>query len=104
MQAIMHRAIPAGYRDDVDRAVHILREGGCSEIFLFGSIPQGTAGDRSDIDIAVRGCPAERFFGLLGSLLMELRHPVDLIDLDEHSTFAERLVAEGKLFRVAGNV
>ena len=104
MRAVVANTLPVDYRDDVRRASRILIEGGCSEVFLFGSVPQGRAGERSDIDIAVRGCPASRFFAPLGELLMELKHPVDLVDLDENSDFGDRLVTEDRLFRVAEEV
>ena len=104
MHAAKTETVSQDYREDVDRAVQILTEGGCSEVFLFGSVPQGTTHGASDIDIAVRGCPKDRFFGLLGDLLVELEHPVDLVDLDEDNGFATRLVTEGRLVRVAGKV
>lgn len=37
-------------------------EAGCSEIFLFGSLASGEVGDKSDIDLAIRGCPQGKFF------------------------------------------
>ena len=30
--------LPVEYRSDIDRAVRILRQGGCTEVHLFGSI------------------------------------------------------------------
>ena len=41
--------------------------------------------ERSDLDLAVRGCPPRSFFPLLGELLTELEHSVDLVDLDRES-------------------
>ena len=76
---------PEDYRADIERAVQILRRGGCSEVHVFGSVAEGRTRKGSDIDLAVRGCQPERFFSLLGELLTELEHPVDLIDLDRES-------------------
>jgi predicted nucleotidyltransferase len=78
-------AMPEEYRADIERAVRILKEGGCSEVHVFGSVADGRSREESDIDLAIRGCPPGKFFSLLGKLLSELKHPVDLIDLDRDS-------------------
>jgi len=80
--------IPEKYQRDIHRAVTILKEAGCSQVFLFGSLTTAGAHGKSDIDLAVRGCPRGRFFHLLGRLLLELEHPADLIDLDGQHSFA----------------
>ena len=92
--------IPAEYRGDISRAVEISKAEGCREVYVFGSVTVGTAGPRSDIDIAVRGCPPERFYRLLGRLMEELSHSVDLIDLDIEKNVAEFLEEEGQLVHV----
>lgn len=92
--------IPEKYRRDVDRAVTILREAGCSQIFVFGSLTTAETRDESDIDLAVRDCPRGRFFHLLGRLLLELEHPVDLVDLDRQNAFAHHLERVGGLLQV----
>src|SRR4029453_14152961 len=91
---------PEVFQKDIDRAVRILKEEGCSEIFLFGSGTEGKARDRSDIDLAIRGCPPGRFFHLLGRLLWELDHPVDLVSLDTENPFTHYLQKEGGLLRI----
>ncbi|SRR6266487_6168835 len=93
-------AVPEGFREDIGRAVKILKAAGCSEIFLFGSGAEGKVKDRSDIDLAIRGCPPGHFFRLLGRLLWELEHPVDLVNLDTQDPFAQYLQKEGGLLRV----
>jgi predicted nucleotidyltransferase len=93
-------SIPEYFQADVSRAVRILKEGGCTEIFLFGSRASGKARDGSDIDLAIRGCPPGHFFHLLGQLLLELDHSVDLVDLDTEDAFAQHLQKEGVLVRV----
>jgi len=93
-------AIPEVFREDISRAVRILKEGGCSEIFLFGSGVTGKVRDESDIDLAIRGCPQGSFFQLLGRLLWELDHPVDLVNLDTQDAFVQYLRKEGVLVRV----
>lgn len=91
---------PEPYQKSIRRAVEILCEAGCTDIFLFGSLATGESGDRSDIDLAVRGCPKGEFFRLLGQLLLELDYPVDLVDLDRHDAFAHYLEQEGGLLQI----
>ena len=93
-------AVPEAMRKDVRRAVEILREGGCTEVYVFGSAATGEVRDDSDIDLAVRGCPERFFFGLLGRLLRELEHSVDLVDLDCEDPFSRFLEKEEELVRV----
>ena len=92
--------IPEKYRRDVDRAVTILREAGCAQVFVFGSLATTEVRDESDIDLAVRGCPRGRFFHLLGRLLLELEHPIDLVDLDKQDAFARHLEQAGALLQI----
>ncbi|MBU0568959.1 nucleotidyltransferase domain-containing protein [bacterium] len=92
--------IPEGFRQDIGRAVRILKEAGCTDIFVFGSSAEGEVREESDIDLAIRGCPPEKFFHLWGKLLFELEHPVDLVDMDQGDNFAEYLEKEGGLRQV----
>jgi predicted nucleotidyltransferase len=92
--------LPEPYRRDINRAVSILKEAGCTHVFLFGSLITGTIRDESDIDLAVRGCPKDKFFHLLGRLMLELDHPVDLVDLDSQQALAHYLEKEGRLHQV----
>jgi predicted nucleotidyltransferase len=93
--------LPKSYQDNLDRAVTILKNGGCTAVYLFGSLTTGSFTARSDIDLAVRGCPSGNFFRLLGQLMMTLDHPVDLVDLDKDRAFATYLEQEGELHKIA---
>ncbi|HEX9921192.1 MAG TPA: nucleotidyltransferase domain-containing protein [Anaerolineae bacterium] len=93
-------AIPEIYKRDIRKAVEILKAAGCTDIFLFGSLTAGRTGEGSDIDLAVRGCPQGEYFHLLGRLLLELEHLVDLINLDKQDAFARYLEQEGELLQV----
>lgn len=93
-------AIPYEYRADVARAVEICKAEGCRDVFIFGSVATGRHRPQSDLDVAVRGCPPERFYRLLGRLMDELSHPVNLVDLDIEIRVAEFLEQEGQLVRV----
>ncbi len=93
--------IPERYQRSIRRAVEILTEYGCTEIYLFGSLTTGDVHERSDIDLAVRGCPDNRFFRALGRLLRELDYPVDLVDLVDWGMFSQYLEREGELLQIA---
>ena len=88
------------YQSDIHRAVSILKEAGCTRVFLFGALTAAGVGGKSDIVLAVRGCPKGKFFHLLGRLLMELERPVDLVDLDVRHAFARYLEEQGDLLQV----
>jgi len=92
--------IPGAFQQDIERAVRILKDGGCAEVFLFGSLAEGCSRPDSDIDLAVRGCPPEKFFKLYGDLMWGLKHKFDLVDLDVKHPFTEYLIREGDLLRV----
>ncbi|MBC8234054.1 nucleotidyltransferase domain-containing protein [bacterium] len=93
--------IPPDYKQDVEKAVKILKNVGCKEVYLFGSLAEGNIREESDIDIAVKGCPAGMFFHALGRLMLELEHLIDLIDLDSDDNFSRYLEQEGTLIHVA---
>lgn len=82
------KRIPESYRHDVVRAVEIAKDAGCTDVYLFGSLKDGEVHSGSDIDLAVRGCPPGRYFSLWGTLMLTLKHPIDLINLDMQQDFA----------------
>lgn len=92
--------IPLEYKVDIEKAIKILKEEGCQEVFLFGSLAEGRQTINSDIDLAVKGCPNGKFFHVLGKLLVELNHSVDLINLDKKDDFVQFLEREGTLLYV----
>lgn len=94
-------SIDQRFTEDVQSAIQFLQTVGCYEIYLFGSLARGTAEDNSDIDIAVRGIPADKFFNVYGQLLMILSHDIDLVDLDLQEEFGRELLASAELVRVA---
>jgi predicted nucleotidyltransferase len=92
--------IPPEYQEDIDKAVKILKDEGCREMFLFGSLAEGRINESSHIDLAVKGCPPGKFFKLLGKLLLELNHSVDLVNLDQKSDLVQFIEREGVLIHV----
>lgn len=67
---------------ELERAVHILKEEGCKEIYVFGSLATGRATEKSDIDIGIKHYPKERFFRIYGRLMMGIDHHFDLVDFE----------------------
>ena len=96
----MQVQLPETYQQDIQRAVEILKEAGCSHIYLFGSLVAEKVRLESDVDLAIRGCPKGSFFHLLGKLLLELDHPVDLVNLDRKDAFSRYLEKEGELIQI----
>ena len=82
---IISREIPEEFRSDVLHAVDILKEFGCTEIYLFGSLATGEYSPVSDIDFAVKGLPPGMFFKVSAKLYLELDHHFDLIRLDDEN-------------------
>ena len=76
MKKTRNMGIPEDFREDIARAIQILKEEGCSEIFLFGSGAEGQLREESDLDLAVRGCSPGHFFacwaGCCGSWIILL--------------------------------
>jgi len=93
-------SVSSSVQEDLDRGVEILKSGGCSHVYVLGSLAERRSHPGSDIDFAVRGCPPERFFKLQGRLLLELGRPADLIDLDVDPDLAAFLEREAHLVHV----
>ena len=94
-------ALAPEIRTDIEKATAILKEAGCREIYIFGSLVEGPFTKESDIDFAVIGLPKEDFFATYGQLLEQLSRSVDLIALDHGNDFGERIRQTRKLERVA---
>lgn len=92
--------IPDIFLSDLNKAAGILKSAGCYECYIFGSISDGRASDNSDIDLAIRGIPPERFFYVYGQLSMQIRRAIDLVDLDDGSRFSQKLQRREAMTRV----
>ena len=88
--------IPEILQHDIDIATNILKEAGCNECYIFGSVANGQTQENSDIDIAIRGLPPEQFFYVYAKLPSK----IDLVDLDDGSRFSKRLLRRGAMIRV----
>ena len=81
-------------------ATEILKNAGCSEVYLFGSQATGKANENSDVDLGVRGLGNASFFGLHYDLERALGTKVDLVDFDFQEDFFELLQTVGELKRI----
>lgn len=63
-------------------------------VWLFGSAVQDDSQAR-DIDLAVEGLPAEKFFDFYARLFFELPKPVDLVDLSQEPPIASIIREKG---------
>jgi predicted nucleotidyltransferase len=77
VRALLDRVAAA--RGELER---LLLDEGVSDAWLFGSVARGTPRSDSDVDIAVAGCPPDRFYALAAALERALALPLDLVDLD----------------------
>lgn len=82
------------------RATKILKDAGCTEIYLFGSQANGKAGKNSDVDLGVKGLPAQSFFGIHYDLETALKMRVDLVDFDYQKDFFSLLKRNGELQKI----
>lgn len=93
--------LPSYYKEDIEKAVKILKENGAKEVFIFGSIVNGKFNENSDIDIAVKGLKPEKFYKVASILMFELDNEFDLIDLDDNeNNFSQMLLKVGGLLKV----
>lgn len=94
-------AVPEPFQEDLKRAVGILREEGCREIYLFGSLATGRASETSDIDLGIRCYPKDKFFRIYGRLMMDIDHRFDLVDFEINDSMFDVLTRVGEVQRIA---
>ncbi|MCL2792175.1 MAG: nucleotidyltransferase domain-containing protein [Spirochaetaceae bacterium] len=92
--------IPEKYQDDIKRATHFLKNEGCKDVFLFGSLITGKIHQNSDIDIGITGLPPKKFFRVYASLDRELENKVDLVDFDLRIDFYHLLDSLGEVVKI----
>lgn len=84
----------------LSKATNILKDAGCTEIYLFGSQAKGTATSGSDIDLGVKGLPPKLLFRMHSDLEEALKMPVDLVDFDYQKDFFKLLQKVGELKKI----
>lgn len=88
-------------REELDKALSILKYHGATGVYLFGSMAAGEPSDHSDWDLAIEGLPSSAYLTALAELSASLSRPVDLVELDDGSRFATYLRTWEKLLHVA---
>ena len=84
----------------ISKSTSILKNAGCSSVYLFGSQARGTAHSGSDLDLGVFGLPPSLFFRTHFNLENELGMKVDLVDFDHERSFYEMLESIGELKKI----
>lgn len=80
-------------RAELPQAVAILRRHGAKRIILFGSLCRPERfHERSDIDLAASGIPAEKFMRASADLMMAIDHPTDLKPWEELDDFFREMI------------
>jgi predicted nucleotidyltransferase len=93
--------ISSPFKEDLESAITILRKYGVTEIYIFGSLADGTYNDNSDIDIAVKGMKPELYLKACSELSFNINKKVDLLNMDTQERFAQMLWNLKELVRVA---
>ena len=90
-------SIPEKYQEDVKKANIFLKNEGCKNVFLFGSMVTGKIHEKSDIDIGVKGLSPENFFRVYSKLYMNLDNEFHLVDFDYENDFFSLLEKHGEV-------
>lgn len=79
---------------DKFKIIEIAKKYGISRVLLFGSsIEKNT--ESNDIDIAIEGIDASRFFKFYSELILNLSKPVDVVDLNHSTKLNDIILSEG---------
>ena len=92
--------IPPKYRQDVENAAALLKNEGCREVFLFGSLVTGETRDGTDIDIGIKGLPKGKFFEVYSRLYFDIENTIDLVDFDTNADFYSMLNRVGEVVQI----
>jgi predicted nucleotidyltransferase len=92
--------IPKKYREDIKKAIILLKNEGCKTVYLFGSMVTGKIHESSDIDIGITGLPAKKFFRVYAHLDRNLVNRVDLVDFDLNKDFYTLLNSLGEVIEL----
>jgi predicted nucleotidyltransferase len=96
----MELNIPLKYRQDIENATNLLKNEGCKEIFLFGSLVTGKIHNDTDIDIGIKGLPKGKFFEVYSRLYFDIENKIDLVDFDTNTDFYSMLNSVGEIVQI----
>jgi len=92
--------VPEKYRPDIEKAASCLKEEGCAEVFLFGSLVTGEHSDSSDIDLGITGLPPQKYIRTYSKLNNIVKNRFDLVDFDENRGLYDLLNSIGEIEKV----
>ena len=92
--------IPIKYREDIRKATNLLKNEGCRNVFLFGSLVKGKIHENSDIDIGISGLPPQKYLKVYAQLDKEISSKVDLVDFDANADFYSLLNSIGEVVTI----
>ncbi len=75
----------------------VVRDLGAARVVVFGSVAEGGVHERSDIDLAVTGLPADRYWEALGRLGAEAPCAVDLVREEDASPSLLQAIRRGRV-------
>ena len=81
-------------KTEKETILRIAKNYSLQHLYLFGSATL-EQNSYNDIDLAVEGLNSSDFFSFYGDLLFSLSLPVDLIDLDNKSSFTKIIQQDG---------
>ena len=93
-------SLPDTYKKDIQIAVKILKNEGCKNIYLFGSLVTGNFNESSDIDIGIEGLPPEKFFSTYSKLGIQMNNLIDLVDFDFSKDFFEIVKKNKEIIKI----
>ena len=96
----MELNIPQKYRQDIEKAKVFLKNEGCRDIFLFGSLVTGKIREDSDIDMGIKGIPDGKFLQLYSRLYFDFDTKIDLVDFDTNADFYSMLNGLGEVIQI----
>jgi len=87
--------LPEGYKKDIEKAVEILKNRGCTEVYLFGSLAHGNYHEKSDIDLGIKGLEGKLYFKTWSEIERAIGNRIDLVDFDgKGNDFAQFILQE----------
>lgn len=92
--------IPEEYKSDIIKAIDILKKAGAEKVYIFGSVISNNYNKNSDIDIGFKG-NIDNYFKVLGKLIMNLDHNVDLLEFEEDLEIVQYILSNKEYVEVA---
>ena len=75
-------SLPDIYKCEILKAAQYLKNEGCKEVYLFGSLVTGKYHNDSDVDLGVTGVPAGKYLALYADLMLNMHISFDLLNFE----------------------